>query len=235
MASHLNPRREAARSFFEGLEKALQADEVLSDKRCVHLIVEKAEAEQAAQSRKRFDPAAVFRFKVLYDRIDDFIASWCRRRELRADAYKVFRYEGKERGPTQHETGLGPSLPFIERAFTRIAEMVPEIADCSAAVTKKADQAIAPGLRLQQPLPFGAAGEVVYDGTRRDLERAIYLVAMDAATGGDPSRGWRYDCGLLVFYCVQSPRLVLGSELWDAWPDIRERLWTAGRIWVILL
>ena len=141
------------------------------------------------------------------------------RREIRTDPYNVFRYEGRERGPTQHETAIGPSLLFVNRAFERLAEVVPEIANCGATVVKAADKAIAPAFRLQHPLPFGAAGDTTYDGTRKDLERGIYRVAMYAATGGDPSRSWRYDCGLFIFYSLQRPRALLGAELFDAWPD----------------
>jgi hypothetical protein len=235
MSEQLNPRRVAAGSFFEALENALRADDVLADRRCVQMIVDKAQADRAVQSRKRFDPRATFCHKVLFDRMDDFIANWCRRRELHTDPYTVFRFEGRERGPTQHETGLGPSLPLIDRAFRRLAESVPEIPDVRAKVSKRADQTIAPALRFQHPLPFGAAGEVVYDGGRADLERGVYLVAMYAATGGDPSRGWRYDCGLLVLYAHDSPRDALGPDLWAVWPEVRERLWSAGRVWVILL
>jgi hypothetical protein len=235
MSGHLNPRRESARGFFEALERALQADEVLSDKRCVRLIVEKAEAEQRTRSRKRFDAGAAFRNKVLYGTVDEMIAAWCRRHDLRADPYTVFRYGGAERGPTQHETGMGSSLPFVERVFDRLAADVPEIEDCRIAVAKKPNQAITPGLRLQHPLPFGAAGEVVYDGKRRDLDRSVYLVALYVATGGDPSRGWRYDCGLIIFYTPAGPGPLLGTPLAESWPDVRERIWRTARVWVTLL
>jgi hypothetical protein len=235
MPATLSPRREAARSFLVALEAALAADEVLADRRCVQLLIEKAEAEHAAGSRKRFDAAAIFRTRVLYDRVDAFIATWCRKRDFRADPYKVFRYGGAERGPTQHETGLGPSLPFIDRALARLAEAVPEIADGRRGVAKRPDQTISPGLRFQPPLPFGAAGEVIYRGDRTDLVRGIFLVATYVATGGDPSRGWRYDAGVLIVYGADTPRCVLGPELWEAWPDLRERVWTAARVWPILL
>ncbi len=231
----VDARREAARAFFEFLEGQLAADEVLSDKHCVRLLIEKAQAEHARQVRKRFDPEDTFRRRLLYSRIDDAIATWCRKREIRTDPFNVFRYEGPERGPTQHETAIGPSLAYVQRAFERLAERVPEIADCSAQVARVPTKAIAPAFRLQHPLPFGAAGEVKYGGTRADLERGIYQVAMYAASTGDPSRNWRYDCGLLVCYPVERPRAVLGDELFAVWPEVRTRVWEAGRVWVLLL
>lgn len=235
MPTYVDVRREAARAFFEFLDRELRGDEVLADKQCVRLIIEKAQAEQAAQSRKRFDADDAFRRQLLYGKMDDVIAAWCRKRELRTDAFSVFRFGGSERGPTQHETGIGPSLPYAKRAFERLAETVPEIADCSSTVAKAPTAAIAPAFRLQQPLPFGAAGEVRYAGTRKDLERGIYQVAMDAATGGDPSRSWRYDCGLFIFYALERPRVFLGEALFDAWPEVHARIWEAGKVWVLLL
>lgn len=235
MPTPLDARRESARAFFETLSTTLAADEVVTDRRCVRLLIDKAQAEHAARTRKRFDAGAVFRQRILYDRIDAALTGWCRRREIRTEPFNVFRYEGPERGPTQHETAIGPSLPFVERAFDRLASAVPEIGDSRRAVTKAPTKAITPGFRLQHPLPFGAAGEIVYGGERADLDRAIYQVAMYAATSGDPSRGWRYDCGLLVFYGAEPPRLLLGDAVWDAWSDVRERVWRAGRVWTILL
>jgi hypothetical protein len=235
MPTYVDARREAARGFFEFLERALNADEVLADKQCVRLILEKAQAEQAAQSRKRFDADAVFRSRLLYGKIDDAIAAWCRKREIRTDPYNVFRYEGPERGPTQHETAIGPSLPNVNRAFDRLAEAVPEIADCRTVVAKAGTKAITPTFRLQHPLPFGAAGEAKHGETRQDLERGIYLVTMYAATGGDPSRGWRYDCGLLILCGRERPRALLGDGLFEAWPEVHTRIWAAARVWVILL
>src|SRR5205085_1347854 len=117
MPTYLDARREAARSFFEFLEKRLSADEVLADKQCIRLIIEKAAADHAERSRKRFDAETVFRYKLLYDKMDEAIALWCQRREIRADPYNILRYGGPERGPTQHETAIGPSLPTIRRAF----------------------------------------------------------------------------------------------------------------------
>jgi hypothetical protein len=235
MPTYVDVRREAARAFFEFLERELRADEVLADKQCVRLIIEKAQAEQAAKSRKRFDVDDAFRRQLLYGKMDDVIAAWCRKRELRTDPYTVFRFGGSERGPTQHETGIGPSLPYVNRWFERLAAAVPEIADCRSAVAKAPTAAVAPAFRLQQPLPFGAAGDVRYAGTRKDLERGIYQVAMYAATGGDPSRSWRYDCGLFIFYSLERPRTLLGEALFDAWPDVHTRIWEAGRVWVLLL
>ncbi|MFI5397991.1 MAG: hypothetical protein ACHQ9S_20840 [Candidatus Binatia bacterium] len=235
MPTFVDARREAARAFFEFLERQLKADEVFTDKQCVRLIIEKAQAERAAQSRKRFDAEETFRRKVLYGRIDDAIAAWCRKREIRTDPYNVFRYEGPERGPTQHETAIGPSLSNVKRAFERLAQAVPELSDCSAAVSKAPSKAIAPAFRLQHPLPFGAPGEVKLAGTRKDLERGIWQVAMYAATGGDPSRSWRYDCGLFVFYGAEPPRALLGNGLFEIWPEVRTRVWESGRVWVILL
>jgi hypothetical protein len=234
MPGYMDARRQSARAFFEVLERQLKADEVLADKQCVHLLVEKARAEHAVRSRKRFDPGEAFR-KLLYGRIDDAVADWCRKREIRSDPYTVFRYEGPERGPTQHETAIGPSLPFVNRALERLAAAVPEIADCRSAVIKAPDKVIAPAFRLQHPLPFGAAGEAIYADTRKDLARSTYQVAMYAATSGDPSRGWRYDCGLLVFYSLERPRVLLGDALFETWPAVQQRIWDAARSWVILL
>jgi hypothetical protein len=234
MPTYVDARRYAAQGFFEFLESQLKADDVLADKPCVRLIIEKAQAEHAARSRQRFDAEAVFR-TLLYGKMDDAIATWCRRREIRTDPYHVFRYEGRERGPTQHETAIGPSLPLIRRAFDRLAERVPALPDCRSAVEKAGTKVITPAFRLQHPLPFGATGEVKYGATRADVERGIYLVAMCAATGGDPSRSWRYDCGLLVAYSLERPRAVLGEALFEAWPDVRAQVWEAARVWVILL
>lgn len=235
MPTALDTRRETARAFFQFLETCLAQDDVLTDRGCIRQILDKAQAEHAARSRKRFDPGSVFRQRILYDRIDMAVAQWCQRRQIRADPFSVFRYEGPERGPTQHETAIGPSLPFIERAFDRLAAAVPEIADCRRAVIKAPTRAIAPCIRFQPPLPFGAAGDIVYGGERPDLDRAVYQVAMYVATGGDPSRGWRYDCGVLIFYGALPPRGLLGPALWEAWPDVQERVWKAGRLWPILL
>jgi hypothetical protein len=235
MPSFVDARREAARAFFEFLERQLSADEVLSDKHCVRLIVDKARAEHAAKSRKRFDPEDTFCRRLLYSRIDDVTAAWCRKRDIHTEPFNVFRYEGPERGPTQHETAIGPSLAYVHRACERLAERVPEIPDCSAQVVKAPTKAIAPAFRLQHPLPFGAAGDVKYSGTRKDLERGVYQVAMYAASGGDPSRHWRYDCGLFVFYGLDRLRTVLGEDLFELWPEVRARVWEAGRVWVILL
>ena len=235
MPTIIDARREAARGFFQGLERALVADEVLADKQCVRMIIDRAQEAHAAASRKRFDPDDAFRHRLLYGKMDDMITAWCRRHDVRADAFKVFRYGGTERGPTQHDPGLGPSLPYIQRAFERLRASVPEVPDCSATVEKPATSTIAPAFRLQHPLPFGAAGEVRYAATRKDLERGVYQVAMYAATRGDPSRNWRYDCGLLILYSLERPRSLLGADLFDDWPDIHARIWDAGRVWVTLL
>ncbi|MCK6555023.1 hypothetical protein L6Q96_10650 [Candidatus Binatia bacterium] len=235
MPTPLDARRESGRAFFEALGAGLADDEVVSDRRCVRLLIDKAQAEHAGRTRKRFDAGAVFRQRILYDRIDTAVAAWCRRREIRTEPFNVFRYEGPERGPTQHETAIGPSLPFVERTFDRLAAAVPEIVDSRRAVIKAPTRAIAPGFRLQHPLPFGAAGEIVYDGDRSELDRAVYRVAMYVATTGDPSRSWRYDCGLLIFYGAEAPRQLLGDSLWEVWPDVQARLWDAGRVWTILL
>lgn len=232
--AYIHPGREAARAFFQGLETQLLADEVLTDKQCVQRFLEKAQTEHAQSSRKRFDMAACFRTRLLFPKIDEVLADWCQRREIKADPFKVFRYGGSERGPTQHETAIGPSLAMIERCFDRLKEKVPEIADVRAAVTKESTKAIAPTLRLQHPLPFGAAGDVSFGATRSDLDVGIYRVAMYAATAGDASRGWKYDCGLFVAYCEDRPRHTLG-DLWDAWPEVQERVWEAGRVWPIAL
>jgi hypothetical protein len=235
MPTYIDARREAAQGFFEFLDGQLRADEALADKQCVRLIIEKAQTEHAAHSRQRFDAQATFRSKLLYGKIDDAVAAWCRRREIRTDPYNVFRYEGLERGPTQHETAIGPSLGMVHRTFDRLAAQVPELPDCRAAVEKVGTKAIAPAFRLQHPLPFGAAGEVKYNAARGDVERGIYQVAMHAATSGDPARGWRYDCGLLVLYSLERPRVLLGDTLFEVWPEVHARVWDAGRVWVILL
>ena len=235
MASVVDARREAARAFFTFLERQLRSDEVLSDRQCVRRLIDKAQVEHAARSRKRFDAEECFRQKLLYGRIDDAIAAWCRAREIRTDPYSVFRFAGPERGPTQHETAIGPSLPFVRRAFERLAESVPEVRNCSASVLKAPTATIAPAFRLQHPLPFGAAGEVKFAASLSDLERGIYQVTMEAATGGDPSRGWRYDCGVCIAYGVETPRKVLGDRLFSGWPDVHERIWKSGRVWLILL
>jgi len=235
MPTYIDAHREAARGFFLFLQGQLAADEVLADKQCVRLIIEKAQAEHAARTRKRFDAEATFRKQLLFGKMDDAIADWCRRREIRTDPYHVLRYEGPERGPTQHETAIGPSRSMIGRAFDRLAEQVPALPDCRTAVEKADTKAIAPAFRLQHPLPFGAAGEVKYGATRGDVERGIYQVAMYAATGGDPSRSWRYDCGLLIVYCLDRPRVVLGEALYETWPEVQTQVWEAGRVWVILL
>jgi hypothetical protein len=233
MPTYVDAHREAARAFFEFLERELAADETLTDKHCVRLIIDKAHAEHAAQSRKRFDPEEAFRRKLLYAKMDDAVAAWCRRREIRTDPYTVFRYEGPERGPTQHQTAIGPSLTFINRVFERLAAAVPEIANSGTAVVKAPSKAIAPAFRFQHPLPFGAAGETCLGGTRKDLDRGIYRVAMYAATGGDPSRSWRYDCGLFIFYSLEPLRTLLGADSSAEWPHIQTRIWESARVWVI--
>jgi hypothetical protein len=235
MSTHLDARRESARAFFESLQRQLVADDILGDKQCVRLLMEKARTEQAIHSSKRFDTEAAFRTRLLYGRIDDALTAWCRKRDIRTDPFNVFRYGGQERGPTQHEGAVGLARAAVERVFDRLAEKVPEIADRRSQVFKQPAKAVAPAFRLQHPLPFGAAAEVKYGGTRVDLERSIYQVAMYAATGGDASRGWRYDCGLLVFYGADRMRMLLGEPLYEIWPDVHQRLWEAGRVWPILL
>ncbi|MBI3785837.1 MAG: outer membrane protein assembly factor BamD, partial [Deltaproteobacteria bacterium] len=209
MSLHLDPRRESARSFFERLESALGQDETLRDKRCIQLILEKARTDQAPGSQRRFDIEATFRNKLLYGCMDDFIHQWCRRHDVRTDPFNVFRYEGKERGPTQHETAVGLARPAIERALSRLAEQVPELTDCRVQVFSQPTKAITPAFRLQHPLPFGAVGDVRFGGTRSDLDRLIYRTAMYAATGGDVSRGWRYDCGVLIFFSTEGPHILI--------------------------
>lgn len=231
----LNVRREAARGFFEALERELRSDEVLSDKKCVGMIIEKARSDHAAQSRKRFDSDSAFRSKLLYSKIDEVLVGWCGRREIKADPYKVFRYVGPERGPTQHETGIGPSVATATRLFDRLAAAAPEISDCRSQVLKVKTSTVAPALRLQHPLPFGAAGECKYGGTRKELDRAIHQVILDVATGGDVSRGWRYDCGLLIFYAAEPHATFLGKDLAEQWDELRARIWEAAYTWVILL
>ncbi|MBI3386380.1 MAG: hypothetical protein HY027_01445 [Deltaproteobacteria bacterium] len=88
---------------------------------------------------------------------------------------------------------------------------------------------------MQTPLPFGAVGEIVYSDDRAELTRGAYRVAMYAATGGDVSRGWRYDCGLLIYYASDRLRSMIGDELWEVWPEVQERLWESGRVWALAL
>lgn len=228
-------RRDTGRAFFQSLEKFLRADEFLSDKKSVALRIQKAAEEQSTGNRKRFDPDHAFRHKILYDRLDEFIADWCRRRDIKADPLKVFRYEGPERGPTQHEIAIGPSMAFVNRAFDRLVEAVPEIPDQRSAVAKAPTKAIAPAFRLQFPLPFGACGEVRYGGGHRELFKDIFNATQLAATRGDVSRGWTYDCGVLIFYGTERPRTTLGDELWENWPEIQMRIWQSARLWVMVL
>lgn len=230
----LNIRREAARAFFETLERELRTDEILSDRKCVAMILQKAKHEHESGARKRFDIDAAFRNKLLYPKFDEIVGAWCRRRDLKADAYRVFRYVGPERGPTQHETAIGPSLATANRLFDRLAEAAPEIADCRSKILKSPTSVIAPAMRLQFPLPFGAAGECKYGGNRKDLDRAIHQTVLDVATGGDVSRGWRYDCGLLIYYGVEAPAALLADDA-DKWEELRRRVWDAAYVWTILL
>lgn len=232
MASHLDTKRETARAFFNFLERSLAADEVMADKQCVRMILEKA-ADEARAQRKRFNRDAAFR-KLLFGKIDEALLAWCAKREIRADPFMCFRYGGEERGPTQHETALGLAKPAIDRTFARLREAAPEVADQSR-VFSAPTKAPAPDFRLQLPLPFGAAGEVIYGDAGADLASGIYRTAMYAATGGDVSRGWRYDCGLLIFYSAERLRSVLGAELWQAWPEVQERVWEAARVWTLAL
>ena len=153
-------RRESARSLFQALEGFLIADEVLGDKQCVRMILEKAEAEQGAAGKKRFDVDRVFRQRLVFGRIDDFLDGWLRRRDIRADPFKVFRYEGTERGPMQHQTAIGPSQAHIDRMHDRLAERVPEFPDLRKAVARASSKAISPTVRLQFPLPLGDADDV---------------------------------------------------------------------------
>jgi len=232
MPTHLDTRRDAARAFFAFLERALAADEVMTDKHCVQLIIEKR-AVDARTQRQRFNHDAAFR-KLLYGKIDDALVAWCAKRELRADPFMCFRYGGEERGPTQHETALGLAKPAIGRTFERLRESVPELTDQSS-VFRTPTKAPAPDFRLQLPLPFGAVGEVVYTNAADELARGVYRVAMYTATGGDVSRGWRYDCGLLIYYATERLRSLLGDARWEAWPAIRSRIWESARVWVIAL
>jgi len=227
-------KRESARSLFQALEDLLRKDDVLADKNCVRMILEKDEATPRP-GKKRFDVDKVFCERILYDRIDEFLFGWLRRRDIKADPFKVFRYEGPERGPVQHQTAVGPSLGYIDLMHDRLVERVPEFPDCRKAVKRAANKAIAPTFRLQFPLPFGAAGEVKYGADLKALQHAVYESALFAGTGGDSSRGWSYDAALLIVYAAGRPRDLLGSELWEAWPDVRERIWDAARVWVILL
>ena len=232
MPTHLDVKRDAARAFFTVLERSLGADEVLADKQCVQMILAKGESEARAV-RKRFGRDAVFR-KLVFGKIDDALMQWCSKREIRADPFMCFRYGGEERGPTQHETALGLAKPAIVRTFERLQEAAPELSDESG-VFKAPTKAPAPDFRLQSPLPFGAVGEVVYSDQGADLPRTIYRVAMYAATGGDVSRGWRYDCGVVIFYAAERLRSVIGEDLWQAWPDLQARVWEAARVWAITL
>jgi hypothetical protein len=69
----LNLRREAARAFFEAMERGLGSDEVLADKQCVALILDKAQRDHAAETRKRFDSEGAFRNKLLFPKIDEIV------------------------------------------------------------------------------------------------------------------------------------------------------------------
>lgn len=233
--TYLDPKRDAARAFFDTLEREIRNDETLGDKMCVKLILDKARDEQAARTKKRFDLEGGFRMRLLFNKIDDVLASWCRHREIKTDPLRVFRYEGSERGPTQHEIALGLSRGPIERVFERLRSDVPEISDHGQAVFKSPTRAIAPAFRFQFPLPFGAVGEAKYGGNRTDLDRLIYTVAMYAATGGDTARGWRYDAALLIFYTSERLKSIFDDAFIDAWPGIQERLWEAARTRVILV
>lgn len=226
-------KRESARHLFQALEEFLRKDELLGDKQCVRMILDKEKADPTG-SRKRFDIDKSFRQRLLFDRVDEFLDGWLRRRELRADPFRVFRYEGTERGPVQHQTAVGPSLGYIDLMHDRLAERVPEIPDCRKAVRRTAGKAITPDFRFQFPLPFGAAGKTKFAPDLAEFQKAIYETALFAATGGDSARGWTYDAGLLIAYADGRPRDLLG-DLWDAWPEVRERIWDAARVWVILL
>jgi hypothetical protein len=59
----LNVHREAARAFFEVLERELLADEVLADRKCVAMVVEKAEPPHAAATPNPYHPERDFRNK----------------------------------------------------------------------------------------------------------------------------------------------------------------------------
>jgi hypothetical protein len=232
MPTHLDAKRDAALAFFKSLERTLLADEVMTDKQCVRMILAKG-ADEASEQHRRFNRDAAFR-RLVYGKIDDALIAWCGKREIRADPFMCFRYGGEERGPTQHETALGLAKPAIERSFERLREAVPVLPDCSA-VFKAPTKAPAPDFRLQLPLPFGAVGEVVYGGDRAELARSVYRVAMYTATGGDVSRGWRYDCGLLIYYAVERLRAALGDELWETWPEVQKSVWESARVWPLAL
>jgi hypothetical protein len=232
MPTALDVRRDIARAFFSFLESSLANDEVIADKQCVRMILDKGAADSRA-AHKRFNRDAAFR-KLVFGKIDDAVVAWCERREIRADPFMCFRYGGEERGPTQHDTALGLAKPAIERTFERVREAVSELPDESS-VFRAPTKAPAPDFRLQTPLPFGAVGETVYTDDRAELARGIYRVAMYAATGGDVSRGWRYDCGLLIYYASDRLRSVIGDELWEVWPEVQQRLWESGRVWALAL
>ncbi len=232
MPTQLDARRDAARAFFASLDRFLATDEVMSDKQCVKMILEKG-ATRFGAARQRFGRDAAFR-KLVFGKIDDALVEWCARRQMRADPFHCFRYGGDERGPTQHESALGLAKPAIERTFERLREAAPALGDESG-VFKSPTKAPAPDFRLQAPLPFGAVGEAVYSDQVAELRRGIYRVAMYAATGGDVSRGWRYDCGLLIFYGAQRLRSLMGENLWETWPDVQRRVWESVRVWAIAL
>jgi hypothetical protein len=232
MSTHPDAKRETARACFVSMESQLANDEVLADKQCVSLIVDRAVSE-ARTARKRATAGPAFR-RLLYDKLDEALALWCRKREIRADPFMCFRYGGEDRGPTQHESALGLAKPAIERTFARLREAAPELPDESR-VFRSPTKAPSPDFRLQPPLPFGAVGEVVYGGSGADFARAVYRVAMYTATGGDVSRGWRYDCGLLIFYATERLRSALGEDLWETLPEVRGRVWEAARVWIAAL
>ena len=209
---------------------------MLADKQCVRLIIEKAHAEQAAHSRKRFDAEATFRSKLLYGKMDDAIAAWCRRREI---AHRPVQCLALRRPGARTDAARDRNRAVAADGAPGLRSpggAVPALPDCRTAVEKVGHQ----GDRTGVPPPTPTA---VWRGRRGastappadDVERGIYQVAMYAATGGDPSRSWRYDCGLLIVYGLERPRAVLGEALFDAWPEVHAQVWDAARVWVILL
>ena len=223
-------KRDAARRLFDQVEAALRQDETLQDKDTLGRMIDKAEEGHRSRSRKRFDAQDHVRQRFIYPVVDSVLDTWCRKQGLRADPFNCFKYKGKERGPTQHETAIGPSENTVRHYFERIADASPLLGGEGAAVLKATTQAPAPDFRFQAPLPFGAAGDCVYSAEPGDLVRALHRTAMYVAVGGDLARGWRYDCGLVLFCASSRVHRALGEDLFDAWPDVCDSLWRSTRV-----
>ena len=136
MPTYSDAKRDAARRLFEQIERALGADATLGEKDEMRLMVRKAEEDHHSRSRKRFDADEFVRQRLIYPVIDDVVARWCRTHDLRADPFNCFKYKGAERGPTQHQTGIGPSERTVRHYFERIDEAAPILGGRGAEVLK---------------------------------------------------------------------------------------------------